>query len=199
MDKIQYISLYTEGLYEKVINKYLLPSLKQFDLPYKLYRKPDLRNWEKNTVNYKAQIILDALKEFNKTIVFLDADAVINSFPHLFYTIPNKYEIGYHLVDWHLQYNKTSNIKQLATGTLWINNTENTKNFIKKWILLNSKTKYNEQFNLETIIKNNNINSFILPVEYCAIVNFKNVLPDYIKNPVITHFQASRKYKGKFK
>jgi hypothetical protein len=98
MKELNFISFYTEGYYEEVINKYLLPSLLKFNLPNQIYKKPNLHDWQRNG-RQKFEIIYNQLMTDNKNIVFLDADAEITKFPELFYQISDDYDVGAHLLD----------------------------------------------------------------------------------------------------
>ena len=69
---------------------------------------------------------------------------------------------------------------------------------LDEWI-----TKVNENFNkweqkvLEEIVyANPRLNVTHLPAEYCCVLMQDNSIPKYIKEPVIVHHQASRKYRN---
>ena len=57
--------------------------------------------------------------------------------------------------------------------------------------------KFEQKILEEILEKRKDINIYKLPAEYCAVMGHNNKLPNYIKNPVITHHQASRKFRNK--
>jgi len=200
-NNIVYISFYTEGSYEKIINQYLIPSFKKFKLKYKVYKVPNLKNWDKNT-RYKAKIILKALNEFKENLVFIDADATIESFPEIFYKIPIYYDLAFHYVDWMLLWRKIKgeNKRQLATGTMWFNNNKNTKALIQQWIKEDEINSELEQQILQNLLAKwkDKLQIYNLPPEYCAIILHNGEIPyHYLKEkPIILHHQVSRKLKN---
>ena len=62
-NKVIYISYYTVNTpYEKEVRKYLLPSLKKFNLPYDVQGVKDLGSWHNNT-GFKSTYILQMLQK----------------------------------------------------------------------------------------------------------------------------------------
>lgn len=195
MNRITYISFCTEGYYEKVMDKYLRPSLERWELPHKIYVKKSHKNWMKNT-EYKAKIILEALNTFNTDLVFIDADGTVEKKPHLLYDIAKRYHIAVHYLDWYKHWrNTTGTRKELLSGTMFIRNNDMTKELIEDWIEFNKKIKQSqiEQKNLDDLLKQKpKIQVYNLPVEYCVVPKHDNSIPDYIGEPVILHHQVSR-------
>jgi hypothetical protein len=196
MNNILFVSYYTEGYYEEIMNKYLLPSLQKFNLPYQIYKKPNLHNWITNG-KQKYEIIYNQLINQEQNIVFLDADAEIIRTPELFYQIPEDYDIGVHYLDWYLfWHNQPSKSKrELLGATIYINNNNKTKELFKN---LYEQTKDNEwgQKILQKLIENNElIKVYKLPIEYCYI---KKLCDDCsLNNAIIVQHQASRKIRNK--
>jgi len=196
MNNILFISYYTEGYYEEVMNKYLLPSLQKFNLPYQIYKKSNLHDWRKNG-KQKYELIYNQLINQEQNIVFLDADAEIIRTPDLFYQIPSDCDIGVHYLDWYLfwhnHHNKTK--RELLGATIYINNNDKTKELFKN---LCEQTKDNEwgQKILQKLIENNElIKVYKLPIEYCYI---KKLCDDCsLNNATIVQHQASRKIRNK--
>ena len=190
-----YISYYTEGIYEEVMNKYLLPSLKKWKLKYDIQCLPSLGSWSPN-VALKPKFILDMLNKHNEDIVFLDADATIESFPDLFATLSANINVAAHYLDWKTWYGK-GNKKELLTGTLFLQNTPAVKRLCEEWYETAKKTNRWEQAVLADILKTKpNIKVYELPLSYCYIKSRPgNKQPLVLLNPVILHHQCSRKYK----
>lgn len=191
-----YISYATRGNYEKVMNEYLLPSLKRLYLYYDIKIVENLGTWAKNT-NYKAEFIKKMLLKHKQSVIFLDADATIERNPFLFPTLKD-YDIAYHELDWDLQYKKNSGKKELLSGTLFLNYNEKVLQLLDEWIKENNSNARWEQQNLKNVlIQNKDIKIYKLPVEYCTVVNYDGKVPDYVKKPVILHHQISRKLRNK--
>lgn len=75
-----YISYFTEGTgYETEAMK-LQKSLEAFGLPHKIYPMPNLYNWRLNCAQ-KVPVILAAIREHKRPVVWLDADAVVRKHP----------------------------------------------------------------------------------------------------------------------
>lgn len=196
-----FISYYTVNtLYEDLARTHLMPSLEKWNLRYQIYAKPDLKDWSKNT-RYKANILLDALRTYTEDIVFIDIDATIEKNPIIFTQIPKEYDIGVHLLDWFLQWRKQRGNpkRELLTGTMFIRNNERTKQLLKAWVKANQNEGGLEQKVLQNLLnKFPDIKIYNLPPEYCCVIMQDNSIPyHYVKEPVILHHQASRKYKRK--
>jgi len=199
MKDLIYISYYTEGYYEDIINKYLLPSLNKFKLPSKIYKKPNLHNWTENG-KQKYEIIYNRLINNDCSIVFLDADAEILKLPELFYQINNNntYDIGVHYLDWwKFWHNKPNQSKkELLGATIYINNNDKTKELFKNLYKQTQKSNEWGQKILQKLIENNSqLKVYNLPIEYCYI----NKIGDSIcqEQAIILQHQSSRKIRNK--
>lgn len=203
MNNLIFVSYYTKNtIYEKVINNYLLPSLKKFNLKYHIEAIENKGNFFLNVIQ-KPVIAYNALNKFSQNIVVIDADAIIEYYPTLLFEIPDRFDIGFHWLDWGYHYGKLHGKKELLDGTLYINNNEKMRNFIKQWVENSTIKKLNNQIALEKMIleKGLDIKVFELPREYCYITTQPYNKPPaiIIKHPIITHHQASRKAKYNLK
>ena len=195
-NKFIIVSFYAGKYYEKVMNEYLLPSIQKLKLPFYIEKIDNLGNWRKNA-NQKLLFIKKCLEKFSdKNIVFIDADAKINNYPELFDNIPKEYLIGIHYLDWDKWYKNGNKIKELLTGTIYLKNCEETKELINNWIKETRENKP-QQKTLQKLIEIEDLNIYKLPLEYCYIVNLPNGQEPHIKieNPIISHYQISRKIK----
>jgi hypothetical protein len=190
---IKYISFYTDGHYADIIEKYFHPSVVKFNLPYQIYRRPNLHDWLKNG-KYKTEIILEALKSTTDDIVFLDADAEIRCFPELLYHIPEEYNIAVHAFDWFKFWrNKEGQTKrEILTGTIYLRNNEETIKFVEEWNKLNQESQEWGQRILQKLLEQNKIKYYNLPFEYCRILRGKGGITS---TDVIVQHQASREGK----
>jgi hypothetical protein len=194
-----YISYYTKNTpYELIINEKLLPSLIKWNLPYDIESIEHLGSWGANT-HYKATFLKKMLLKHKQSIVFIDADTTIELYPVLFDTLSN-YDIGLHYLDtnyfWRGQVGLEK--REALSGTLYLNYNNNILAFLDEWIEENKRLNQLEQKNMQAILEKfkDKLNIFVLPIEYTAIMKKDNKLPDYIKNPVIIHYQASRDFKN---
>ncbi len=195
MNKPIFISFYTEGYYEEVMNSHLLPSLLLYNLPYYILPMENKRNWQANT-KLKIDFILKALKaNYPFPVVWIDADAKIEAFPQLFYDIPEEYDISVHTLDWKEQYGKEG--KELLSGTIYFKNIDKTVELVELWKKLADESSQWEQRALERAIKQLDINVYTLPRSYCYVTTRPSGEPPVVieKEPVICHYQASREVK----
>jgi len=200
-----YISYYTQLTpYEEVIKTHLIPSLNKWSLKYEIKSIKDRGSWQKNT-HYKAEFIKEMLLKYKQSVVFLDADAIIKNYPILFDTLnfEQEVDIALHYLDWYLLWRKQEGNKKIETlsGTLYLNYNKKVLRFLDDWIKENKISMNWEQRNMEKVLKTwkNKLNIYNLPPEYICIIMRNGSIPDwYIKGePIIIHYQASRKYKNK--
>lgn len=188
-----FVSYFTPN-YKKIIEEYLLPSLIGLELPYYTEEVKDLGNWRKNA-NYKLIFIKQCLKKFNTDIVWIDADAIINKFPTLFWIIPKEYDLAVHYLDWMLHYGRPSDKGkyELLTGTMFFRNNDNGKRLLDKWIELTLPSNPQQKTLEKSIKQMPEIKVYKLPRSYCFIVATSKGEPlNPLKDPIISHFQKSR-------
>lgn len=176
------ISYCTKGPYEKEAEK-LRESLDKLKLPYHIQIIDSLGSWQKNCL-YKPIFIKQMLAEHKKPVLYLDADAVVRRIP-LWEEFNN--------VDFAVHYFRG---EQLASGTLFFNNTLAALNLLDAWIEQNKiKPQELDQANLQETVERpgwkNRIKIRYLPAEYCKIFD----LTKNVDNPIIEHFQSSRRLK----
>lgn len=193
-----FISYYTPGNYEKVIKDNLLPGIGHWELKSHIECVPDLGNWWKNTA-FKARFIYQCLDKYNEDVVFTDADSQIVRYPTLFFNMPPEYDIAVHYLDWYKQWRNQEggNKFELLSGTMFFRNNDKVRDLLAEYIH-ESEThigKLEQQVLQDILEKRSDINVFELPAEYCAVIRHNEELPKYIKQPVIIHYQASRKNK----
>jgi hypothetical protein len=195
MNKILYITFYTEGYYEEIFNRFLRPSLEKFELQFKAIIRPNSHDWLKNG-KYKTQLILDVLKSTNDDIVFLDADAQIVKTPDLFYNIPEEYNLAVHALDWYSFWHDNENQpkREIVTSTIYFRNNTETIQFVEEWNKLNQESSEWGQRILQKLLEQNKIKYYNLPFEYCRILKVGEAIPD---NAVIVQHQASRQGRSK--
>ena len=121
------------------------------------------------------------------SIVWLDADAVVQCYPDKFNTLQADFAC-------HFRFNGI----KLSSGTMFFRNTEKIKSLINQWIdEIKHHSQYgdeSEQLILQNLLKKRgDILIENLPLSYSMIFDAR---PDQrVEKPVIEHFQASRKLK----
>ncbi|MDN3505592.1 MAG: hypothetical protein P0S95_08465 [Rhabdochlamydiaceae bacterium] len=184
------ISFFTkETYYEKEIQS-LIRSLNEFYLEYDIEGLDSKGNWNENC-HLKPYFILRKLKEHNRPILWLDADAIVVS-PLSFFD-----NITHDLAVRILEPLPNDHHSKVISSTLYVKPTKSGFTYVENWCEI-SKSKWkiqNDQSCLRDVIfgdvKPENILS--LPPQYCKISGL--VIDDYIKEKaVIQQTQASRLY-----
>jgi len=183
-----FIAYYTKNTgYEQEVEN-LRESLLKFDLEHDIQGIPNLGDWNKNT-HYKPKFIKKMLLKHNKPVVYIDADAVICLEPIYFDDLIC--DIAVPKITWS-EYRTRSDKVEILSGTLYF--TPKAINLVNKWIVLCDKQPIIwDQKLLAKLL--NDTQYLILPDEYCVIFDSMRK----IKNPVIKHMQASRRFKREVK
>lgn len=193
---MQFVSFVTKDTpYAKVVEEFLIPSLKKWGLSYDIAYIENRGSWVRN-IQYKSQLIKSMLLKHKCPIVSLDADAVIEKDPILFKNLQD-YDYACHYYDWSIWYNKPKGSrKEMLGGTQYYAYNQKVLNLVDKWIEEQKKSSIWAQKVLEKILQENkDIKIYELPVEYCFIKTSKH--PEIRKRAVIFHNQLSRKYRTK--
>jgi len=186
-------------LYEDQATKFIA-SLKKYDIPHHVEAIESLGCWYSNT-GYKPTFLKKMLEKFPDTnIVYVDCDAEFFAYPVLFENL--NCNVGVHYFDRSLhnkrfsKSNKIINKYEVLSGTIFLQNNKKVYDLIKRWEHRCQVRPYVwDQKSLADVLQGEFYN---LPAEYCAIFD----MMDHIENPVIVHYQASRKVrenKGKLK
>ena len=191
---LKYVSFVSKNSpYTKVVEDFLLPTLKKWNLSYDIDYIENKGSWI-NNIQYKPQFLKNMLLKHKCPIVSLDADATIEKNPILFETLQD-YDIGAYYLDWRTWYNKTYDKKELLGGTLYFNYNEKILNFLDQWIVAQSKQVQYAQKVLQELIQNSSdIKIYELPLTYCFIDC--NRFSEIKKQAVIIHHQISRKLRN---
>jgi len=183
MVKFIVVGYYTKGTgYEEEARK-LIDSLERFNLPYHIQSIENLGTWQKNT-HYKASFLRQVLEKHKENLVYLDVDAIVQKYPVLFDDMTA--DLAVHIRE---------NIEPLS-GTLYLANNQIARDFLDDLILEN---KRNPEMHDERIFGDvlnrwkDRLKIFYLPANYTQIFD----LMANAGEPVIEHFQLSRKLKEK--
>ena len=191
------ISFFTEDTpYAQEIKK-LEASLIKWNIPYHFFLCRNYGIWRKN-LNHKSEVIYKALDKFpDKDIVFLDADAVVNSYPTLFDELSGdkKYDVGiFRLKESRIEPN------ELVSNTLWFRNNTTARYLVIRWnSLARQKMHIRHQKCLDIAIKQILHEELILrvyelPFEYACIFDHPARKG---RSAVIEQFQASRRLRNR--
>jgi len=188
------VAYYTVGTpYEKEADT-LIKSLNKFKIKHDVVGVPNKGGWQANT-RYKATFMLEMLdkhKDYN--LLYVDCDAIFYTYPTLFRNY--KCDIAVRWQDFRWRKN------ECLSGTIFMTNNQVNRELCKRWQQINIQEGPNattfEQWNLGSVIeameKEGKLITKNLPPEYTFIFDsMKKIYPDI--NPVIEHFQASRRYK----
>jgi len=197
-DKKPYVivSYYTINTpYEQEAEK-LKRSLDKLKVPYDIVGVENLGSWQANT-RFKAKFMSQMLdKHIGKSIVWVDSDAVIHSYPYLFDNY--SYDIAVRWQDFRWRKN------ECLSGTIYMSNTAMMRELCKIWegenVAEGPNAKTFEQWNLGKAIEDMRNKGLIkdgnLPPEYTMIFDSMREMYTTV-DPVIEHFQASRKLKNR--
>lgn len=179
-----YVSFYTPKY--KKLAKRLEESFQEFGLIYHLFDLPDQGSWVRNC-GLKPFVIRGSLLEYDRPIVFIDSDAVVRQYPALFDHMNE--DFGAHWLS-----RKGRSGKELLSGTIFINNTKGGHELMELWVDRQGQHMEEwDQRNLSNILHKANITIRELPATYTQIYDTMKGAGD----PVIEHFQESRKHRGK--
>lgn len=198
-NKIIFISYYTKNtIYEEAINKYLLPSLRKFDLEKHIYAIDSKENWRQNAIQ-KPLILKEALEMFpDYDIIWQDADSEILEYPKLLFELPKSYDIALCYLNWMLHYGKAG--MEMLDGTVLWRNTEKNRKFINELISRSTKKGIDHQKTMSKMLEEKeDVCVYPLPRSYSYITSKPNGEKPVIEleNPVIVHHQLSREAKRK--
>lgn len=172
----------TEGSgYQKEAER-LKKSLVRFNQPHFVKTVPSLGSWQKNT-QLKACLMRDMVAENQgNTIIYTDSDSELRAEPTLFSRIPEDVDIAFHM---HRGI-------EFLSGTLFVRCNPVTIDLMNDWIkeCSDNPEKWDQQC-LFNAVRRSKAKTYILPAEYCCIFDAH---PE-IKNPVVVHYQASRRLK----
>lgn len=188
------ISFYTlKTLYQLEVQN-LIASCKQFDLEAEIEGVKSFGSWELNCA-YKPFFILGKLQELKRPVLWVDADAVFVQRP-----IWEDYfnaDLAVR-IETSLPYTHPSKV---MSGTLYVNYTPEAMGVLRDWIAecqkqltdLNRKEEFWDQIALRNVLQRQTAAKIHpLPPAYVKIFDHPS---DPQNEPIITHYQASRRLK----
>ncbi|MCK9597294.1 putative nucleotide-diphospho-sugar transferase [Candidatus Pacearchaeota archaeon] len=187
--------------YKDILYSQLIPSLDKFNIKYNIEEVENKGSWLKN-VAQKPLTILHTLEKYSEyNVVSIDVDAEVCSYPKLFDEIKEEFDLACHYLSWKEWYGHKEDNKELLTGSMWFNNTQKVREFVKEWYDRAIKDyKWEQKVLSDLILERKDINIYYLPVTYCWISTLPDGSPPKIQDkPVIQHFSASRQLKRKIR
>lgn len=174
--------------YEKEV-KNLIESLDRWNLDRSITAIDSFGSWRENS-NYCARLVLNALNDNpDRDILRVDADAVFERYPSIFEKGDTTCDIAAHVHDFKYRKN------ELLGGTIFFRNTPQVRTLVDIWAYWSTnlrKTERNPDLLQELVASHSKKIKFKnLPDEYCTIFDKMS----YVKEPVIVHHQASRRFK----
>ena len=182
-----FVNFHTTGRgYEEHATR-LHESLDRIGCVYDLEAFDHAGNWNEAQA-LKPRFLQRKLDEhFPHPIVWIDADAIVAQRPSLFYQWADEQngpDIGVNYKD----------DEECLTGTVWLGNTQRARGLLARWVeLQQAKPEEWDQRVLEGLLKqDHDVRVGRLPATYCQIFDSMK----HAGNPVIEHFQHSRKVKN---
>lgn len=188
----------------KTIADGLIKSCREYDIKCVAYSYPE-SSWLEATWN-KPDAILRAMDDYpSDDVVWIDADARLKRYPELFESIEsvgifsgaNDPEANAAIDIWNPNEKRRPIFsKSYRGGTIFFENTDEIENMVIEWLSFRSpciSRKIPDQYCLAYVFFNNNIEVIELPVSYCFVYD-TDKLWSSCREPVIEHYQASRKF-----
>jgi len=147
-----------------------------------LFPVENKKSWELNC-QQKADILIQACAIFGKPFLYVDSDARFVK-PFDLDILP-MYDLGCHYFRG----------KELLSGTLYINPVARIRHMLELWQKeMKRSPRLWDQKALQSVISYSEVLVYTLPPEYTWIYDLS---PKYYgeREPVIVHYQASRKYR----
>ena len=195
LDNLMVVGYYTVNTPYEEEAQNLLQSLNKLKVNHDIIGVKTLGNWQANT-RFKAGFMLDMLIKWpNHRLLYVDVDAVVHKSPDLFKNYSCDIAVRWQDFRWRKN--------ECLSGTIYMENNERTRRICELWRDINvtegNKSNRMEQWNLDTVInqmkkEDPNFTYKNLPPEYTMIFDsMRGMYPNI--NPVIEHFQASRRFK----
>lgn len=164
----------------------MVKSVERFDFKSNVMEIEKINNNWLDTIYWRPEFILLVLWKYKQDVVWLDCDATMERYPDLFDNF--KDDFGIHVHDFRWRKN------EYLGGTMYFAHNERSMGFLTKWIKFNKAQPKDSlsQWAIPKVIKQcPELKVQILPESYCNIFDHINC-----QNPVITHWQASRKFRN---
>ena len=186
------VGYYTRNTLYEASAKILIKSLERHNVPYYVEGIDNLGTWFKNT-GYKPTFLLRMMEKFpNESIVYVDVDAEFLQYPKLFdnWSTLTHIDIGVYVFD-RSCYTKSAGGFEVLSRTIFLKNNDKVKGILKQWE--QEQVAHPNSWDHKTLEVTLKGKYTVLPGEYCKIFDRMHDITD----PVIVHYQHSRKVKSK--
>lgn len=179
------IAFYTIGTPYAEVVKELEASLQALGLDYDIQGYYNRGSWVANCAIKPEFIKAMLIAHPDQDLLYVDADAMIRKIPDF-----SAYEDDNIAV--HYLTHRTGTL-ELLSGTIYLRNCTDTRKLVQAWLdHQQSNPTVWDQKTLQQVVDTGDYRVGILPPEYTKIFD-KDMCPGV--EPVIEHYQASRKYK----
>lgn len=181
------VGYYTKDTIYEDFAQVFAKSMDRLGITYYLEAIKDLGGWYKNT-GHKPTFLRKMIDKFDCDIVYVDCDAEFLQYPILFDALDCN--VAAHYFDRRNHPNITKEAYEVLSGTIFLRNCNEVRVVLDKWKEeCKKRPMVWDQKSLEKIL----VGEFYhLPGEYCKIFNLMKDVVD----PVIIHYQASRKIRA---
>lgn len=191
------VSYYTKDTLYQLEVQNLIASCEKWGLEHHIEPIASLGSWERNCC-YKPFFLMEKLQQFKRPLFWVDADAVFVKEPEWLAVFDK---------DMALRINgdlEDSHPSKVCSGSLYINANLTAATLLKLWgqacidafLKLERTEEIWDQMILRDVLLRGGLEEAVapLPLEYAAIAD--QICNDAImKEPVIIHYQASRRFK----
>lgn len=188
--KPRVVSFFTAGTSYEAEAQRLRASLARFGLKYHIEARAGRGSWRAN-VHDRIAFLREMLDRFpGEDIVWMDADAVVHSYPGIFDDLDADFACA--VVDWE-KYRRAPAKTEMLGGTMFFRNNRMARALLEAWQAEDAAQEHPlSQWSLpRAIARISGLKVERLPDTYCQIFD----LMAEAGNPVIEHLQASRRLK----
>jgi hypothetical protein len=190
------ISFYTvDTLYQMEVQN-LIASAEQYGVETRIVGVPSFGSWELNCA-YKPFFILEQLKQLQRPVLWVDADGVFVKKPSMLQQF--QADLAVRIED-NLAWDHSSKV---ITSTVFVNHTPEGVGLLRAWAREcqaqltdpSRTTEFWDQIALRNVLVNSKDKIGSLPLSYAKIFDHPEDVKT-VSDPVIVHYQASRRYKN---
>lgn len=190
------VGYYTEGTPYEAEAREMQRTARVFGLETALYGVPNLRDWHANT-QQKAEVVERALREHDRPILYLDADARIRRYPALMSGFLKQHDVGLGWIDWAKLPGRRTDRELLNACMVW-KPTPKAFALLSAWKAVMRERQGRgelEQLHLDMALQRvKGLKVREIPMEYNQI---HDLMAAHSDKPVIHQMQASRRLRDK--
>ncbi len=170
-------------------------SAEDVDLEVSLVAIDDLGSWQANT-QAKARVLRDALKNSSEPLLYVDADARFNADPRPL--LPSEHPRPRSTPDLSVFVRRDGDRGELLSGTLWLNTTVRCMEVLDAWVdaCAEDPDTWDQKVLQRVLFNTPGLTLELLDPALCFIFDTMRMQYPGVE-PVIEHFQASRKYRSR--